>query len=69
MKYTYDDLHGYEGALQRKYDQNKMLQQKMVVQLLKQNLHLYGFLIALLTKNIDIFQFLCTAEGTCMPNL
>lgn len=69
MKYNENDLLCYEGAGLRKTDQGKLLQQKTLKELLNDKFHLYGFLLAILTADVSIFQFVCSAEGPCLPTL
>ena len=41
----------------------------MVHNILQNHYHLYGFFIAILSNNIDIFQFICSAAGPGIPNI
>lgn len=69
MKYKQLDIDCYEGAILRKKDQSRIQQQKLVHNILQNHCHLYGFFIAILTNNIEIFQFICSAEGPGIPRL
>ena len=55
MKFNNNDLLSYEGAILRKTDQGKLLQQKTLNELIKDKFHLYGFLLAILTADVSIF--------------
>lgn len=69
MRYSLTELDCYEGSVYRKKDQQRSLQQKIVQGLLEDNYHLYGFFLAILTQTVDMFQFICSAEGPCLPDL
>jgi len=69
MKYKEADLNSYEGATYKKKDKHRSLQKKIIEGLLGEHFALYGFLIAIFTQNVGIFQFLCSAEGPCTPGL
>mmetsp|Transcript_32819 Transcript_32819/g.50124 ORF Transcript_32819/g.50124 Transcript_32819/m.50124 type:complete len:83 (+) Transcript_32819:3634-3882(+) len=69
MKFRENHMRCIEGAIVRKKNQNLIQQQKILQTLLDGNYHLYGFFIAMVTKNADIFQFVCSIEGSGIPRL